>query len=411
MPTDVADPKPRVFTKGYLPPSIDRHSSNVAEVVASKAPDVLRFPLGDIDNFSVGRVCYARTLEQLGQSHDVAWGRWAPWEKQYLEALNQVQYKALGDQVSGVDGGFLAPELWSSQWFSLLRSAAILDQLPVRRISFPIRLARIPKVTGDVTVTYESEGVALATTSFQFGQSTFSPRKATALINVSNELLRDAPETADQVLRQESAAAIATDRDTQALIGNGQAGAPVGLINNPKVTKYYPGASATAAISTTPAHGTPSFLHLSQLKGKVTSLNGSSDVTAGQAQCTGMIAHTRFEQTVLTQAAAATAWTDAQGRPLWMTGLSADGGLLGVKFPLTNILPTTSSDGGGSTSSYIIAGYWERYVIWECMALAFDATPHGDGFVKDETQVRIVHRYDAQPAQPEAFAVLAGCDQ
>jgi HK97 family phage major capsid protein len=393
--------EPDVLRKGYLPHDVHAHNSDISFYINE-------FPLGGAENFSVARAAYALARQKLG--HGDAWMRHAPWEKGYLDALGKVTIKAgQGEYVSGIDGGYLAPEVWSDRFFSLLRPFSALDRLNVTRVTVPAHIVHIPKITGDLTVNYPGENASINTSQLSFGQLSYTARKAAPRILVSNELMRDAPELADQVLRLESARAIALDRDTQALLGQGGDN-PTGLINLPQVSVYYPGASASANIQTSANHATPSFNHVSQLKGKVHQLNGSTAVPTGQAKCSGIVAHTRFEQTVLTLTAAAGPWTDAQGRPLWMSDLNEGEGLLGVDWCLTNIMPTASTVGGGTASSFMVAGWWEMYVLFECLTLSFDATQEGAGFASDQTEVRITHRYDLGPAHPEAFAVLAGCD-
>lgn len=410
----------RVIEKGFLPPSTRTRPERV---------NINRFPLGDMDNFSASRAALARSQELMGKSHDYAWLRDAPWEKAYYDALADIEYKAQGEYVSGQDGGFLAPEIWGGPYFSLLRGFSVIDQMPVTKVQVPARIRHLPKVMGDVTMTYPTEGTAGTNTGFLIGLLTYTARKAEHLVPISNELIRDAAGMADQLLRKESAMAHAFDRDTQLLTGQGGPN-PTGLLTLATigtVSKYYVGTSATSGIQAGANHGTPSFLHVSQLRGKVHQLNGISNFPNGQAHCNGMIAHTRFEQTVLTQATAAGAWTDANGRPLWMGGLGrpmmgqdASGfrandqfadpvNLMGQIFALTNIVPITSTDGGGTASSFLIAGWWDMYVLFESNAFQYDAAIE-PAFSSDQTLVRVIHRYDGAPARPEAFAVLAGCD-
>lgn len=410
-----------VTRKGYLPHGVTPYTTDLSV-------HINHFPLGDTDNFSVSRAAYAKA-QSGGRMEGRAWDMFAPWEKAYLHALAKVSYKAQGDQVSGQDGGFLAPEDWNATWFGLLRSFTVLDQLPITRVSVPARIEHLPKVSGDVTVSYPGENTSPTGTTFQFGQVSYTAHKAMAFMNVSNELIRDASELADQMFRKQTAAAIATDRDTQLLVGPTTGPGPTGLVSLASIgtiSKYYPGANATTVIGTSGAHGIPSFLHVSGLRDKVHQLNGSTKVTAGQAHCTGIIAHSRLENEIFTLTAAAGPWTDGQGRPLWMTALGAtqdtskDGergdpnGLMGQAWALTNILPVNSADGGGSASSFMIAGWWEQYVLFECLSPAYDATIFGGsasvGFGADETQIKVIYRYDGAPAHPEAFAVLAGCD-
>src|SRR5215472_4852455 len=385
-------PNPVVVLKsGYLP----------SELRPAITPlNILRFPLGDIENFSVCRYAYAQAQQRYyGKSHSVYAAR-APWETKYYEALSAVSAKAQGEYVSIQDGGALAPEYWSGQWNDLLRAFSALDQLPVTRFSVPYRITHIPKVSVDITLQYVGENANITPTqAFQFGQVTYTARKAAAVLPVSNELMRDAPTLADQLLRQSTARAIAYDRDLQALTGQGGPN-PTGLVTmatNGTISKYYPGSSATSSIQTSANHATPSFLHTSQLRGKVHQLNGSAN------------------------APAAGPWTDNNGRPLWMSGLStsatrqdedhaSDGALLGQVWVLTNILPTNSTDGGGSASSFVIAGWWEMYAIFTSLQVAFDTTMEASYYQSDQTGVRVLARGDTVPIHPEAFAVMAGVD-
>ena len=403
-----------------------RVSENTAKAALSFY--INHYPLGDLENFSVSRMAYAKAQAHNRGSYNYI-SKFAPYEAKWWEA----HQKAQGDQVAGIDGAFLAPENWNQNWFDLLRNFTVLDQFPIMRIPVPLRVTNLPKITNDVTVSYPAENAAPTATQFKFGQITYRARKSMALINISNEMIRDAAPAADVVLRASSVEAIGVDRDTQLLTGTGGDN-PTGMIQqatNGTVAKYYPGASATTDLATSAAHATPSFFHVSSLRTKVDALNGNTNVTAGQARCSGMIAHSRFLKSVHVLTGAAGPWTDAQGRPLWMAGLNGGSGnnsapnrgngeqgtgsLLGIPWALTNILPTNSTDGGGSASSFIIAGMWERFVLFECMQPTYDSTIESGtasvGFAADQTQIRVTYRYDGGPAQPEAFAVLAGCDQ
>jgi hypothetical protein len=381
-----------------------------------------RYPLGDLENFSVSRAAYAHAHQKMYGTRRM-WDVVAPYEKAYYERKSQ------GEYVSGQDGGFLAPEIWAGPYFSLLRGFSVLSQLPVTRVSVPARVVHIPKVQQDPSGTYPVESAAGTNTSFLIGQVSYTARKAEHLVPVSNELIRDAAGVADQLLRKESALYHAFDRDTQLLTGQGGPN-PTGLItlaSNGTISKYYPNATATSSISATPAHAVPSFHHVSQLRGKVHQLNGSTSFPNGQAHCNGIIAHTRFEQTVLQLqvSGSATGWTDANGRPLWMAGLGSRPGdtatsstameyadptsLMGQIWALTNIVPVNSTDGGGTASSFMIAGWWDMYVLFESAEFLYDAAIE-PAFANDQTLIRAIHRYDGAPARPEAFAVLAGCD-
>src|SRR5262249_45204209 len=273
-----------VVKKGYLP-------SGVRGVIMN----VNRFPLGDIENWSLARAAYAQSQSKLlygGPGHAGTWRKHAPWEYAYYEALeNQdlyrrelkgfgsFQVKAQGEMVSGLDGGFLAPEQWVGPYFGLLRSFSFINQLPVTRVNMPARIIHLPKVMGDISEPYTLENQQVTASQFLFGQLSYTARNAKAFVPVSNELMRDAPELADQILRKEGALAHAIDRDTQALMGGGGPNPPglVPMAQAGTIIRYWPNPTTTTSISRSAvAHATPSFMHVSQLRGQVHALNGTA---------------------------------------------------------------------------------------------------------------------------------------
>jgi HK97 family phage major capsid protein len=415
-----------VLQKGYLPAEVTPSNSDVTV-------HINKFPLGDYENFHVSRAAYAKALSE-GRMYGRAWDVYAPWEKQYLYALSQVK-AAQSDTIDGVDGGFLAPEGWNATWFGLLRSFTALDQLPITRVPVGVRVEHIPTISNDVTVYYLGENVAITASQFQFGSIGFTAHKSAAFMNVSNELIRDSAGLADKIFRDQTARAIATDRDTQLLAGGvgttGVApsglGGPVSLLAHPLITAnflYYPVTTAAGAITATPGSFQPSYQHIGQMINKVETLNGYASATTGQVACDGCIAHSRFKQTVIS----GVRMQDGQARPVWMSDLNAGsgtgdkvmgggtapvlGGFLGMKWALTGVLPTTMTLGGGTTESAMIFGSWKNYVLFECLTPTFDSTIFGGdastGFTKDQTQIRIVYRYDGGVSYPFAFGILAG---
>jgi HK97 family phage major capsid protein len=417
-----------ILQKGYLPAEVTPSNSDVTV-------HINHFPLGDADNFHVSRAAYAKALSE-GRMYGPAWDKYAKWEKEYLYALSRVERKgAQSDSISGQDGGFLAPERWNATWFGLLRSVTVLDQLPITRVSVPARVEYIPTVSTDITIQYLGENVAIAPTQFNFGQVSFTAHKSAALMNVSNELIRDAAGLADQLFRDQTARAIGTDRDTQLLVGSqgtrGVApsglGGPTPLLGHDLITNsfmYYPVTTAAGAITTTPGSFQPSYQHIGQMVNKIETLNGYTGATIGQVACDGVVAHSRFKQTVLS----GTKMQDTQARPMWLSDLNAGsgtgdsvmgggsptvlGGFMGMKWALTGVLPTNLTLGGGTTESVMIFGSWKNYVLFECLTPTFDSTifsgTASTGFAADQTQIRITYRYDGAPAYPYAFGILAG---
>jgi HK97 family phage major capsid protein len=417
-----------ILQKGYLPTDVTPSNSDVSV-------HINLFPRGDAENFHVSRAAYAKALSG-GRMHGAAWDKYASWEKQYLYALDRVSLKASqSDSISGVDGGFLAPEQWNATWFGLLRSVTVLDQLPITRVSVPARVEHIPTTSADVTVYYLGENTAITASQFSFGSIGFTAHKSAALMNVSNELIRDSAGLADKLFRDQTARAIGTDRDTQLLAGGvgtrgvapAGVGGPVSLLAHDLITNsfmYFPVTTAAGGITTTPGSFQPSYQHIGQMINKIETLNGYTGASIGQVTCDGVVAHSRFKQTVLS----GSKMQDSQARPMWLSDLNAGsgtgdtvldgggpsvlGGFMGMKWALTGVLPTNMTLGGGTTESVMIFGSWKNYVLYECLTPTFDATifsgTSSTGFAADQTQIRIVYRFDGAPAYPYAFGILAG---
>jgi len=403
MTVETKKPTPRIWQKGYLPSGIDRTNSDAGF-------HILKFPLGDADNFSVSRAAYAMLMSkrQTGSKYSLdQWTRYAPWERQYIDALAEVSFKApdgveveskaQGDQVTGQDGGFLAPEIWSSTYFKILSSISAIDRLPVTRFNVPARVLHIPKTALDVTVSYPGENAAPTATQYSFGQVSYTARKADVLINASIELMRDAPVFNDQYLRDEGARSMAVDRDKQAFTGAGGAFNPIGLVNSPQVGTFTLAADSGNG-------GTPAYADFTGMKYQTEHLSANTNVTAGQAICDGIVANMRINKSINNM-------LDTSNRPIWPQHLESGGGFIGIpnwKLVADSVIPINLTKGGGTTCSYIIAGAWVNFVLFDCLTLGFDITEEGQGMANAQAQIRLIHRWDCGPSHPESFTVAAG---
>ena len=358
--------------KGFLPPGSawkDGFNVNV-------------FPKGELnDNFSMARLIRAQTLAKQNGGDFSFYKKIAPWETAYYGALaSKAQAEATGQ-----DGGFLAPVEWINQLYNILRPASVLERLPITRMRMGTRVSHIPRVTGDVTVSYAAENATLTSSTLQFSQTSFTARKQYTYVQVSNELIADSAPDADNAIRTEAGRAMAVDRDKQSIQGNGQSGAPTGLINMTNIT-------------TTSLAGTPTYANVVTGVSNVRNLNNSTNVPTGQADCTGVLYNIQFEQTVLSM-------LDSNNRPLWQYGLSNIGrvpqaGWLGVP----NWIGSNALTSGNSAN--IIYGDWQYFLLMERQDIEVLASNvAGTAFASDQTWIRITYRYDVGCVHPEAFFV------
>ena len=396
--------------KGYFSPMAKRNLER------AESFNINHYPLGDIDNFSVARFAMAQSFAFNNVMGELAYKKVAPWETAYIEAgmkdklIDPITKANMGDMVSGQDGGFLAPEQWNQQLYDLLYPSSIASVLPITRQTVPTRVVHWPVLSNNVTVYYVGENAALTASSPQFRQITATMRKQAVLAYLSNELIRDSSPQADNVLRNHAAIEMAVDQDAALLAGNGQNGAPTGLLSMSGLTT-----------SAGPTH----LGYTDLVKGiyQVETLNGSTITRVGQTGCTGIAGGPILKKQIAS-------FADTAGRPLWDFSLrnvnisaspTGSGQAPNPGAPLSGFLnvpawalannqnttagvsPLPSAEG----SQRIFFGDWRHLIIAQRMDIEFMASNvAGNTFANDQTAIRLIRRYDVVCPHPEAFFVL-----
>jgi HK97 family phage major capsid protein len=352
-------------------------------------------PRGDFDNFSMARYAYAKQREHYLGTPSL---KSAPWETMFYDWAKKIQVfdpvtKAQGDMVSGQDGGFLAPEFWSTNFFDQLYAAQVVTQLPITTLPMGTRVVHMPKLTTAISISYAAENATLANTTAQFGQLSFTARKQGQIIQISNELIRDAVPAADAILQNHAVKWMALDRDKQLILGNGQAGAPVGLLNT--------GGSGIGTVDTFDTGQSPLYGELLEAIVGVEILSGSTNVPIGQANCTGVLGMPSFKQELM-------GIKDSDGRPLinmiglsqlTVAGQSPLDGFLGVpKWRFSQVFNESAG------SRHVTFGDWQYlvYMVRQDVEIMVSNVA-GTSFASDQTWIRLISRYDVGVAHPEAF--------
>lgn len=409
--------------------------------------NVLKYPRGDIDNFSVCRWAMALERSQNTAEGGLAFSKHAPWESAYYAALEAYsESKAQGDMVSGQDGGYIAPELWSTQFVDQIYPQAATSRLPITRIPMGNRVVHVPRLSANVQVNYGAENASLTAQQAQFQQISFTARKQYAFIQISNELIRDSNPAAQTILQNNAARYMALDMDYQILLGNGLAGTPVGLYNQTNVTKGngtngggFNGGSAPAGVGSNSKY--PRIDDLTNAIFNVEDLNNSTNVPIGQTNVTGIAAAVAFKTLVTGFNDAAGGVTNGTTRPdydfgynqmRWANrpdGSSSLDGFLGVPtFVLTNVIKHSLLAGSGGASAAptsnasrlaspnpvavadmnpVFFGDWQHLWVMQRMDIEILASNvAGTAFQNDQTWVRLIRRYDVGVAHPEPFYVV-----
>lgn len=362
------------------------------DLAEQTAPAQLSYPLGDVDKFSLTRWLLARYLET--QTKTPARLK-APWEAQWYAA----QEKAL-TELNGQDGGFLAPEGWRMKFYDIIRGAMALTKLPITTETTNARVTHIPVATGEWKVTYPAPNTTITSGDRTFGQHTFTMKKQAAFGTVSQELIQDDGALADKWLQKSCGEALAHDRDTQALIGSGVGGVPVGLLSQSNVQQY-------TLLNDAGNGATPKYQDIVQCIANVRNLGQSANVPSGTGVCSGIVGATRFAQTVDNM-------TDNAGRPYWPTGLSNEkdtpgkAWFLGIpNWIMTSNIPVNVTKGTASDCSYLFFGDWQYFIMMSRLDFEFlwSAAP----LLKNgQFLVRGLSRWDCEAMHPEAFVAVQG---
>lgn len=408
--------------------------------------NVLKFPKGDIDNFSVCR--WAMALERAANTAEgsSAFRKWAPWESAYYAAVEGYsQAKAQGDMVSGQDGGFIAPELWSTNFVDQIYPQAATSRLPITRLNMGNRVVHVPRLSANVQVNYGAENASLSANQAQFQQLSFTARKQYAFIQISNELIRDSNPTAQTILQNNAARYMALDMDYQILLGNGNGGTPFGLYNTTNVVAAFgtngggfSGAAAPAGVGSNSKY--PRVDDLTNAIFNVEDLNQSTNVPIGQGNVSGIVGAVSLKTLITGYSDAAQGVTNGTTRPdygfgyqdmRWANrpdGSSSLDGFLGVPtWVLTNVVKRSLKAGSGGASAAptsqssrlaspnvtaaadmnpVFFGDWQHLWVMQRMDIEILASNvAGTAFQNDQTWVRLIRRYDVGVAHPEAFWV------
>lgn len=179
-----------------------------------------------------GRFARAIALAKLdggGTRPEDILARWG--DTDLAKVMTDARAKAMA-ATDATAGGFLVPTQFSQDVIELLRPASIVRRLGPMVVPMPTGSVRIPKVTAGSTGYYQGENTAATATQLEVGQLVLSFKKLTALVPVSNDLLRYSSPSADTIVRNDIVRAIA-QRENQGFLRD------LGTESTPKGIRYW----------------------------------------------------------------------------------------------------------------------------------------------------------------------------
>lgn len=164
-------------------------------------------------------VCRERAAEAFGERHPLT---------RAFEPRMERGSRALIVSV-GSSGGFIVPPDYMNEIIELLRPKAVVRGAAPRVIPMPRGTMTLPSQTAAATASYGTETAAIASSQQTVGQIVASFKKLTALVPVSNDLMRYADPAADAFVRDDLVKVIALREDLAFLLGDGTVATPRGF--------------------------------------------------------------------------------------------------------------------------------------------------------------------------------------
>jgi len=158
-------------------------------------------------------------VTQYGERHPIA---------RAFEPRKDAQTRALVTSV-GSSGGFIVPPDYVNEIIELLRPMAVVRGAGPRVLPMPRGTMTLPSQTAAATASYGTEVQQIASSQQTVGQIVASFKKLTALVPVSNDMMRYADPAADAFVRDDLVKVTALREDLAFLTGDGTAAAPMGF--------------------------------------------------------------------------------------------------------------------------------------------------------------------------------------
>ena len=312
-------------------------------------------------------------------------------ERKFHDAEMAREFKALS-ATSPTDGGYLVPEVYANEIIELLYPATVIYDLGARRLGMDHGNLNLPKIKTGSRAMYTGEQRAIPKTAPKFGNLKLSAKKLTALIPMSNDLLRSTSFDNDVIVGQDVTKQMALGIDYGAFMGSGGEFQPLGIMRNRGVqsidvislgTDYASESGVLTAMF-------PNYMAAAVLKNNV------------YADGLGFVFNTSVEQFFKSI-------RDNAGSFIFAEEMNKNGTLVGYPYRTTNLLETT----GGKTN--IIFGNWNDLVIGEQGALEIETSREGSwtddagniisAFENDQTLIRAINHVDTGLRHDESFAV------
>lgn len=321
----------------------------------------------------------------------------------------------------GSSGGFIVPPDYMNDIVELLRPTAVVRSAGPREVPMPRGTMTLPAQTAPATASYGTEAATITETQQTVGQIVASFKKLTALVPVSNDLLRYAEPAADAFVRDDLVKVVALRQDLAFLTGDGTQATPMGFLGfaNRYVVAQAgtPGVWSSTADSTMAVGGqfitSTANYTLATAASELGGLDNKLDTANVSEMKRCWFFHPRaFNYLYNVQ--------NSLGVYVYREELNT-GKLLGKPFKKTTQIPINIWDAAGSNKdlSFVMLVEMDDAMLFDSMQLELAVSREGtylDGggntvsaFQRDETLIRAIAEHDFQMRHDASVAILQGC--
>lgn len=129
----------------------------------------------------------------------------------------------------GSAGGFIVPPGYVAELIELLRPTSVVRRMGAMTMPMPNGALTMPKLAGGATANYGAEGADITKSEQTFGQLSLSKKKLTALVPISNDLIRFSSPSGSMIVRDDTINALAQREDAAFIRDDGTGDVPKGL--------------------------------------------------------------------------------------------------------------------------------------------------------------------------------------
>jgi HK97 family phage major capsid protein len=294
-------------------------------------------------------------------------------------------------------GGYLVPAQAFSELIEMLRAEAVCMKLGARMIdNLQGAPVLFPAQTGGCTVYWVADNAAVNPSDLAFGQLSLSPKKAMALVPLSNTLMRLSQPSAEAIVRQDVALQMALALDLAGLRGTGLNNQPKGIANTPNIPTYEMGTNGLEITNL------DLFAELEYKLAAANALRGKLGFAFHPVTKKNMKKIKVAEYWDVTNTKPGDA-VEPMIFPFTDQALEA---ALGYPFATTTQIPIDLEKGTADNCTEVYFGNWAELLFGQWAGLRIDASQQaGTSFAMDQTWIRIIAELDVAVRHLESFVL------